>query len=137
MLFGPKNGPAVYTAMMRELKDYWDALFTSRHPKLCHITLGSTSIIDDILCWSTSITTLLYLFACICSTFVKYRVSFFLDKCEFFMEHVEYVGHDLTPSGNCPAKSKFNLIKDWPQPTNGLALHSFLGLCSFYNKFCP
>ena len=53
------------------------------------------------------------------------------------MDGVEYVGHDLTPNGNCPAKSKFHLIHDWPLPANGLNLHSFLGLCSFYSCFCP
>ena len=51
------------------------------------------------------------------------------------MDHLEYVGHDLTPNGSCPATSKFNLIQDWPLPTNGLNLHSFLGLCSFYNQY--
>ena len=136
MPFGPKNGPPVYTAMMRALKDEWD----SHYLEWTHdttTTYGSNTIIDDVLCWSTSPNTLLAYFQCICEIFVKYRASFRLDKCKFFMDHVEYIGHDLTPAGNCPAQSKFDLINNWPLPSNRLNLHSFLGLCSFYSKYCP
>lgn len=136
MPFGPRNGPATYTAMMRKLKDEWDALFYQRNPGTLPAH-GSNTIIDDILCWASCPTLLLSYFECVCAIFVKYRVSFRLDKCEFFMDRVEYVGHDLTPNGNCPASSKFNLVADWPLPSNGLNLHSFLGLCSFYSRFQP
>ena len=52
----------------------------------------------------------------------------------FFKSRVEFVGHDLTASGNYPAQSKFNLIQDWPLPTDETALLSFIGLCSFYSR---
>jgi len=55
----------------------------------------------------------------------------------FFKSRVEFVGHDLTASGNCPAQSKFNLIQDWPLPTHGTVLLSFIGLCSFYSRYSP
>ena len=136
MPFGPHNGPPTYTAMMCKLTDEWNGLFYSCHhgPLPMH---SSNSIIDNILMWSMDPMILLSYFKCICKIFVKYCVSFRLDKCEFFLDHLEYVGHDLTPNGNCPATSKFNLLQDWPLPTNGLNLHSFLGLCSFYNRYCP
>ena len=50
---------------------------------------------------------------------------------------MEYVGHDLTAEGNCPAQSKLSLIQDWPLPPRGISLLSFVGLCCFYNKYCP
>ena len=43
----------------------------------------------------------------------KYHVSFILDKCQFLKDRVEYVGHNLTLTGNVPSKSKFNMINDW------------------------
>ena len=55
----------------------------------------------------------------------------------FLKSRVEFVGHDLTASGNCPAQSKFNLIQDWPLPTHGTVLLSFIGLCSFYSRYSP
>ena len=60
-----------------------------------------------------------------------------MKKCEFLKERVEYVGHDLTSQGNCPAQSKFELIHDWPLPENGQSLHSFIGLLNFYHKYLP
>ena len=58
-------------------------------------------------------------------------------KCDFFLSRVEYVGHDLTADGNCPAQSKFALIKQWPLPPHGVSRLSFIGLCSFYNNYVP
>ena len=50
---------------------------------------------------------------------------------------MEYVGHDLLADGNCPAKSKFNMITDWVLPTTGAGLHSFVGLVMFYHRYAP
>jgi len=69
--------------------------------------------------------------------FVKHRVSFCLDKGEFFSQHVECVGHDITPSGNSPAHSKYDLICNWKLPEMGASLHSFLSLCGFYSRYTP
>ena len=64
-------------------------------------------------------------------------MSFRLDKCEFFQPRVEYVGYDLTSTGNCPARSKFNMVRDWPLPSHGQSLFSFVGLVNFYHRFAP
>ena len=48
------------------------------------IVTGSRTIIDDILSWSTSQSTLLLLFECICIVFQKYRVSLKIKKCHLF-----------------------------------------------------
>ena len=58
-------------------------------------------------------------------------------KYEFLLPRVEYILHDLTASGNCPAQSKFQLIKDWPLPPHGVFLLSFIVLCSFYRNHVP
>jgi hypothetical protein len=136
MPFGPRNAPAFYTAMMRVFEDEWNALFAFRHPNDSSHR-GSRTIIDDILLWSTVLTTLLNYFKCVCAVFLKYRVTFQLKKCEFLTNRIEYVGHDITPDGNCPAQSKFALITDWPLPVSGQALGSFIGLLTFYNCYCP
>jgi hypothetical protein len=136
MPFGPRNAPAFYTCMMGIFKGEWQALFRSRYPTdTSH--LGSRIIIDDILLWSTIVAALLRLFECVCDIFMKYRVTFQLKKCEFLTNRIEYVGHDITPTGNCPAESKFDLIIDWPLPANGPSLGSFIGLLTFYNIYCP
>jgi hypothetical protein len=136
MPFGPRNAPAFYTCMMHLFKGEWTELFRSRHPTdTSH--LGDRIIIDDILLWSTLIASLLLLFECVCDVFSKYRVTFQLKKCEFLTDRIEYVGHDITSDGNCPAQSKFDLITDWPLPCTGSSLASFIGLLTFYNIYCP
>ena len=62
----------------------------------------------------------------------KYQVSVRLDKFYFVKPQVEYVGHDVTNDGNCPASSKFGIISDWEIPERGESLFSFIGLINFY-----
>ena len=57
--------------------------------------------------------------------------------CFFLKPRVEFVGHDLTARGNCPAQSKFNLIQDWPLLTHGTVLLSLIDMCSFYSRYYP
>ena len=98
---------------------------------------GTKSIIDDILIWSSIIATVLVYFECVCSMFLKYCVSFRQDKCHFLIDRVVYVGHDLLANGNCPAQSKFDIIKDWETPTTGSSLHFFVGLVMFCHQYAP
>ena len=95
---------------------------------------SSKGIIYNILKWSTNLDLILIYLECVCKVFKKYRVSFRLDKSEFLKDGVEYVGHDLTPTGNFPSKSKFNIIHDWKLPTSSQGLHSFIGLINFYHN---
>ena len=135
MPFGPRNAPPVYTAMMRQLDDEWEALFDFRFPKAK--PRGCRVIVDDILLWSSHTQELLGYLECVLSICLKYRLSLKLSKCDFLKDRIEYVGHDLTPNGNCPAESKYPLINDWPTPTTIKSLHSFICLCNFYSRYCP
>ena len=51
----------------------------------------------------------------------------------FLMDKVEYVGHDLLASGNCPAQLKIDMVRDCILPTNGSSLHSFVDHVVFYH----
>ena len=157
MPFGPMNAPAFYTFMMQHFREEWDSLFYVKLRETDEVNgkkisvsddnkveldgkltqTGSKGIIDDILIWSTEIDLGLLYFECVCEIFTTYRVSFRLDKCEFLKDRVEYVGHDLTPTGNCPAQSKFDMINDWNLPTTGPSLHSFIGLINVYHNYVP
>ena len=74
---------------------------------------------------------------CVCRGFQKHRVSFRQDNYHFLLNRVEYVGHDLKADGNCPAKSEFNMITDWPLPRCESSLHSLVGLVMFYHCNAP
>jgi hypothetical protein len=94
-------------------------------------------IIDDILLCAVSESEPLNYLECCLKICQKYRLSLKLSKCDFLKERVERVGHDLTSIGNCPSKSKFDMITDWPLPATKQALHSLIQLCNFCDKHCP
>lgn len=92
-------------------------------------------IIDDILlCAVNDESELLNYLECCLKICQKYSLLLRLSKCDFLKERVEHVGHDLTSNGNCPSKSKFDMITDSPLPATKQALHSLIQLCNFCNN---
>ena len=157
MPFGPINYPGFYSDTMKKFKDEWDMIFIETLLKIGtllneQVTVTETyevfirdkklisgirTIIDDILLLCSNLRDILVHIECVCKFVQKYCVRFWLDKCEFLKERFEYVGHDVTEDGNCPAQSKFYLINDWELPTNGKDLFSFIGLVHFYHISAP
>ena len=78
MLFGPKNTPAFYTAMMKVLRDDWVVLLNEikhRVPSdvsITNIVCDRKRIIDDMLIYSNYIDTLFHYFFCVANVFAKY-----------------------------------------------------------------
>eukprot|EP00833_Pecoramyces_ruminatium_P018235 jgi/Orpsp1_1/1192267/evm.model.d7180000091854.1 len=58
-----------------------------------------------------------------------------LEKCHFFKEEVELLGHKLSTRGISPIDAKVNIIIKWLPPKNIKQLRSFLGAISYYRKF--
>jgi hypothetical protein len=58
-----------------------------------------------------------------------------LEKCEFGVMEVDFLGHRITEEGLKMDDHKVNAILDWEQPKLVLTLRSFLGLASYYRKF--
>ena len=54
-----------------------------------------------------------------------------------FLKHFEFVGHDLDDNGSHPAASKFELIKNWPQPEIVRDVMSLIGFAQFYSIYIP
>ena len=67
--------------LMLVFRGKYDSLFKECQPNdMAH--KGSSTIINDILLWSTSLDTLLAYFECVCSVFMKYI------PCHFSIEEV-------------------------------------------------
>ena len=117
---------------MKVLRDEWVILFHSTKDcvpsdtSISTIFCDSKTIIDDTLIFSNHIPTLLHYFSCVAQVFTKYRFSFKLSKCDFFLSRIEYGGHDLIADGNCLVQSKFVLIRQWPLPPHGVSLLSLV-----------
>ena len=57
-------------------------------------------------------------------------------KCKLFAKQVSFLGHRVSEEGISTDPEKVKSIRDWPQPRNVKELRSFLGLASYYRKFC-
>lgn len=56
-------------------------------------------------------------------------------KCEFAVQHLEYLGHIVDVGGIRADPAKLQVIQDWPRPQTVSELQSFLGLAGYYRKF--
>lgn len=59
------------------------------------------------------------------------------EKCEFFMDNVEYLGYRISSKGIHPTASKVRAIQEAPTPTNITELRSFAGIVNYYSRFQP
>ncbi|KAL3802962.1 hypothetical protein HJC23_011585, partial [Cyclotella cryptica] len=98
---------------------------------------GTKIIVDDIhsrgVDWDTS----LRYFECQLDVCLRRRLSLNLKKCHLFSPRFEFVGHDIAEDGNHPAQSKFDLVRNWPQPRIVRDVASLLGFCMFYSCYIP
>lgn len=58
-----------------------------------------------------------------------------LDKCQFCLPKVKYLGHIVSADGVSPDPSKVEAVTSWPRPTHLKALQSFLGFRGYYQRF--
>ena len=56
-------------------------------------------------------------------------------KCEFFKEHVKFLGHIVSSEGVETEAKKVQTVADWPELKNVKEVMSFLGLCNYYRRF--
>ncbi|GBG89273.1 hypothetical protein CBR_g48982 [Chara braunii] len=63
----------------------------------------------------------------------KYKAN--RDKYEFARQELEYLGHYVTPQGIRPLADKIEALRVWPEPTNTMDVHSFMGLAGYYQRF--
>ena len=67
----------------------------------------------------------------------EFNIRVNLDKCKFFSQSVEYLGHYIDQTGIHPKADKVEAIVNAPAPENVKQLQAFLGLLNFYNRFLP
>ena len=59
------------------------------------------------------------------------------NKCKIRAKEVPYLGYILSGEGIKPDPKKIQAIVEAPTPNSVSALKSFLGLCTYYNRFVP
>ena len=60
-----------------------------------------------------------------------------LEKCEFFVPYLDFLGHRISATGIFMDPKKISSILEWPTPTCVKEIQSFLGLTNYYRRFIP
>jgi len=67
----------------------------------------------------------------------KFGLRLNANKCKFFQNRLEFLGHGFTPSGVSPTQQRVDDILNAVVPSNKSELKSFLGLMTYLTKFLP
>jgi hypothetical protein len=91
--------------------------------------------IDDILVYSNSHLEHEQHLRVVLQTLRENQLYAKLDKCEFWLEEVVFLGHVISAEGIFVDPRKVEAVLKWERPTNVTEIRSFLGLAGYYRRF--
>ena len=122
MSFGLRNAPAAFMDLMNRIfRPYLDQFVIV--------------FIDDILIYSGSGEEHAEHLRIILQTLLKHRLYAKLNKCQFWLDSVTFLGHIVSAEGVLVDPQKVEAILNWKPPTSVIEIRSFLGLAGYYSKF--
>ncbi|EYC44211.1 hypothetical protein Y032_0468g2007 [Ancylostoma ceylanicum] len=92
--------------------------------------------IDDIIICTHTRERHLELLREICQRMRDAGLKLKAQKCVLLQTQVSFLGHLIDANGLHMDPRKVEVIKNYPTPTNIKQLRTFLGMASFYRKFC-
>lgn len=122
--FGLRNAPATFQRAI-------DIILSGVRWKTCLVYL------DDVIVFSSCRKAHLAHVAEVLTVLGNAGLSLKLQKCRFFAETVNYLGHVIRPGRLGVAEKNTEALKAAPLPRTQTELRSFLGLCNVYRRFVP
>ena len=111
--------------------------FQSQIDRILRNTPHCANLIDDFAVASaTAEEHKTHLYA-VLSKLQKAGITLNREKCAFFVDEIEFVGHRINGSGICADERKMAAIKELPTPTCVTDLRSFMGMCQQLSRFSP
>ena len=93
--------------------------------------LGNTpkclAIADDVILFATSFNAMYDTLDKVLNRFLDFGITLNKQKCELFINKVEFFGFVFSEKGITPSQTKIESIQNMPPPTNTSELRSFLG----------
>ncbi|RVW98761.1 Transposon Tf2-2 polyprotein [Vitis vinifera] len=122
MPFGLTNAPATFMDLMN---------------RVFHAYLDQFVIVfvDDILIYSRSLEEHKQHLVTTPKTLRRHQLYGKLDKSEFWLTEVNFLGHVVSKAGIIVDQSKVEAVQEWQRPTNVFEVRSFLGLVGYYRRF--
>ena len=65
------------------------------------------------------------------------NLRFNVQKCRFFMERIEYCGHEIDKDGLHKTNAKSGAVQNAPRPQDVSSVRWFLVLLNYYHRFLP
>jgi hypothetical protein len=119
---GLTNAPATFMHLMNDVfRPYLDQFVVV--------------FLDDILIYSRTLAEHRRHVRLVLDTLRQHQLYAKESKCEFFQDHVEFLGHRIDREGVHMMDEKVKAIRQWPPPKSVDEVRSFLGLAGYYRKF--
>ena len=113
MPFGPTNGPATFINFAHDICSVWQT-----EAAQCGVPIGALYdtriIVDDFVNWGATLALSLLYMRCQLKVCQAYNLSLSLIKMRVFPKRFEFVGVDVTPSGNMPRNPNMYSLRHGP-----------------------
>jgi hypothetical protein len=93
--------------------------------------------LDDILLASNSKDEHLTDLRTVFSRLEEHGLVLRLEKCVFWVDTLDFLGHMISRDGAIPLPKKVDVINGFPKPATVGQLQEFLGMINFYHRFLP
>ena len=121
MPFGLTNAPATFQALINDvLRDFLDDFVVV--------------YLDDILVFSASLEDNRDHVHKVLQRLQDADLLVAVDKSEFHVQEVEFLGHRIRPGEVRMEQSKVQAVRDWPTPTTVKEVRAFLGFANYYRR---
>jgi len=124
MPFGLKNSPATFVSLMNEVLNGIIGDF-------CFV------YVDDIIVFSKTLDEHFKHLEEIFTRLEAAGLSISMEKSQFCLKEVQFLGHLVTQEGIKMQPEKVKAIVELPVPKVKEELHTFLGMCAWYQNYIP
>uniref|UniRef100_A0A8C7Y809 ribonuclease H n=1 Tax=Oryzias sinensis TaxID=183150 RepID=A0A8C7Y809_9TELE len=122
MPFGLTNAPAVFQRLVNDvLRDFLN--------RFVFVYL------DDILIYSENLTQHEQHVRQVLTRLLENQLFVKLEKCEFHVDHVQFLGYIIEPGHIRPDPAKIEAVANWEPPSSRKKLQQFLSFANFYRRF--
>lgn len=122
LMFGITCAPELFQKIMEQILSNCDGCF---------------NFIDDILVFGRDESEHDTRLEAVLKQLRDYNVTINDGKCEYGVEELVFLGHNITRNGVTPTHDKVQAIKQFRSPKSAEEVRSFLGLVNYIGKFIP
>ncbi|XP_062541427.1 uncharacterized protein K02A2.6-like [Armigeres subalbatus] len=98
---------------------------------------GVIVYLDDVMVWGRTQEEHDIRLAKLLDRLKEYNVLLNKDKCQYNVNELHFLGHNLSAEGVKPTESRVSAVRQFRRPESVTELRSFLGLITYVGRFIP